>query len=117
MSSSVVKNCREKVTVEHSDFDWYKVEGNTLKNAANYLLELSERLPPHAFIDEHWYGYEDMEIRVLSYRDETDEELDKRLKQEEIDQERIREELKRSSEREKRRQEYLELKKEFGHLL
>lgn len=104
---------REKVLVEHP-FDWARVEGCTLMEAARYLLALAPTLPVDARIDEHWTGYEVMKIRVISYRDETDPEMDRRLEAERISREATIKRLENERARNERRLKYLELKKEFG---
>jgi hypothetical protein len=105
---------RKKIEVIHHEFDWKNLDGHTLKNAAEYLLSLAKDLPPTAVLDEHWSGYEDMEIRVMSWRDETDEEYEKRM-QEEL---RAAEYQKKKDAEEKARKDRLEqyhrLKREFG---
>jgi hypothetical protein len=105
---------RKKITVEHHEFSWDKINGQTLKDAAKYLVALARKLPPDAVIDEHWSGYEDMTIRVISYRDETDEELAKR---EIIERKRAEWEANRAAQekaRVERLSQYHWLRKEFG---
>jgi K+/H+ antiporter YhaU regulatory subunit KhtT len=103
---------RIDVVIEHDEFDWGKVEGVTLKEAAAYLARMAEKLPPDAFIDEHWTGYEDMKIRVISLRKETDQEYAVRKQQEESKEVAARIE-KEAAERAKRLAQYNQLKKEF----
>jgi hypothetical protein len=110
---SKIKIKRGNIMVEHHDFNWDEVKGQTLKDAAEYLNALAQRLPPDAVIDEHWSGYEDMTIRVISYRDETDEELAKR---EIIARNRAEWEAKRAAQekdRAERLAQYRRLRKEF----
>jgi hypothetical protein len=105
---------RITVIVEHGEFDWGKVEGVTLKEAAAYLARMAEKLPPDAVIDEHWTGYEDMKIRVISFRKETDQEYAMRKQQEGQSKERAARKEKEAAERAKRLKKYSELKREFG---
>lgn len=104
---------KKRVLVEH-DFDWGRIEGVPLSEAADYLRVLATGLPVDACLDEHWTGYEDMTMRVISYRDETDEEYARRLAAEaEAEKWRLEEE-RADRERAARREEYLRLKREFG---
>lgn len=105
---------RLEILVEHRKFDWGKINGTRLPEAAEYLTQLAKSLPKDAYIEEHWTGYEDMEIRVVSFRPETDEEYRGRKKQEEWQREYEEKEQARKAERDRRREEYLRLKKEFG---
>jgi len=68
-----MKKMRKKQVLQVVDCDTTRLFNVDLKKAANYLLEVYEE-HPMAELDEHWTGYEDMEIRFIYYRMETDEE-------------------------------------------
>lgn len=103
---------KQKVLVEH-DFDWSRINGADLNDAALYLTELAKK-HPGAVIDEHWTGYEDMTIRLVSYRDETDNEYTARLKLEAEKTAWAKKVAQEEKAREDRRKVYQTLKREFG---
>ena len=84
-----------------------------LKKAAAYLLEMDAKYPG-ASLEEHWYGYEEMELRFSRYRDETDEEYNYRVA--EHDRKQAEAALRKNTEHQKelRRKQYEKLRKEFG---
>ena len=51
----------------------------SLIEAANYLNEMSGKLPPDAVLETHWYDYEIMELEFEWYEEETDAEYQYRL--------------------------------------
>lgn len=70
----------QKLTIyEPIDCDIDKLFNVDLREAAEYLLSVYKKYP-NAALDEHWTGYEDMEIRFLVEREETDEEFFHRLR-------------------------------------
>ncbi len=104
---------RKNVIVEHPEFDWDKVRDVPLVDAAQYLLQLAPQLPQDACIDENWNCYDDMEIRVVSYRPETDDEMNERLREQARLKVLQKLDADRQAEAQKRREQYLKLKKEF----
>lgn len=103
-----------QVLVEHDEFDWQEMEGVPLAKAAKYLTELAKKLPADATLEEYWYGYEDMYIRVTSFRDETNEERQRREEQERWALELAKKQKEKDKKRAERLKEYHKLKKEFG---
>ena len=81
--------------------------------AAKYLLEVKSK-HPKAELEEHWSGYETMEMRFSWYRDETDEEMQDRIEREAFAKKLADERDKKEAEKDKRRKQYLALKREFG---
>jgi hypothetical protein len=63
------------------DADTEKLYHRDLRVAAAYLLDIATRYEG-AFLEEHWTGYETMEMRFGLYREETDEEYRDRLETE-----------------------------------
>ena len=106
---------RKKVMVEHPSFDWGEIEDATLKQAGNYLLKLAETLPAGAVIEDHTLSYDPIDIRVVSYRDETDEEYNSRKEHEAFAAKLAAEQQKREKELKKKQAEYEKLKRELGH--
>lgn len=104
---------KKKVLVDHNAFDWDEISGATLRDAGDYLLKLAETLPVDAYIDEHWTAHEDMEIRVLYYRDETDDEYAVRKEWEAEKARRDEEQRKRDEKWVEKRAEYHRLKREL----
>jgi len=86
---------------------------NSLDDAIKYLQHIKS-IYPTASLDEHWTGYEDMEMTFVFYRDETDDEMLARLEKIKRDEERAAEEREKAALREQRYKQYASLKKEFG---
>lgn len=106
---------RQKILVEHRNFDWSQIEGATLKEAGEYLLKLAETLPSDAFIEDNTMSYDPTEIRVVSYRDETDDEYTAR-KEREASAARLKEAERREKEKRKEKEaQYQKLKRELGY--
>lgn len=115
MRGSGVRSDKKQVLVEHTSFDWGKVDGATLRDAAKYLLDLAKTLPAEAVIDENPLGYDPTEIRVISYRDETDEEYAARKEAEAVSVRLAAEQQRRDEERRAKRAAYEKLKRELGY--
>lgn len=90
-----------------------------IPDAIKYMQEVFQRLKPKAYqgvvcLDEHWTGYEDMEMIFKYHTFESDDEVLARLQENErarIYQEQERE---KQRQREERRKQYEKLKQEFG---
>lgn len=77
----MTKRKSERRTVEVAiDCDTSRLYG-PLADAIAYLQEVLAAHPEAAglSLDEHWTGYEDMEMRFVYARPETDEEYERRL--------------------------------------
>lgn len=99
--------------LQSKDADTQRLYG-TLDDAISYLQEMKAKLPADASLEEHWTGYEDMELRFVWYREETDVEYLDRMSAEE---ERRREEIRKKEEdrqKAERRKAWEELNREFG---
>jgi hypothetical protein len=69
---------RKKVEVR-IDVDRDRLYGG-IDDAIKYLQEIKEQYRgTNIGLDEHWTGYEDMDMTLLYSRDETDEEMAARL--------------------------------------
>lgn len=108
-------NGNEKQTVEVAiECDTDRLYGS-LGTAIKYLQEIRDKHKGKGIIlDEHWFGYEDMELRFLYYRDETDAELNDRIEQERSRAEQAAEEKREKLEREAKFKQYNDLKDELG---
>lgn len=90
---------RKRVEVR-VDADTDRLYGD-IDKAILYLAEVRDQYQGKTLdgisLDEHWTGYEDMEMTFVYYREETDEELSRRLEQEAAEK-RYQEKLNRESE-------------------
>ena len=102
---------RKRVEVE-IDCDTNRLYGD-LKEAAAYLLEIAEQYP-QASLDEHWTGYEDMEMRFVYHREENDEEFAARLEEERQEADRLERQRAEGAKKAERRQQWEKLNREFG---
>lgn len=93
-----------------------------IDGAIAYLKKLSHEYKAKGFakisLQEHWFGYEDMEIILNCQRKETDREHSIRLNAEKEEKNRLEEERKKKQEREEERakdfEEFTRLKKMFS---
>lgn len=96
------------------DCDTKRLYG-TIDEAIKYLQEVKEA---HKGIDiqldECWTGYEDMHMRFVYSRPETDKEYADRRKQEQAEARRKAQRDKEERELAQRRNQYERLKREFG---
>ena len=95
------------------DCDTNRLYGD-LPTAIKYLTEIHEKYPT-ARLNEHWVGHEDMEMRFVFYRDETEKEIGDRLEKEQKQRDHNRRMLEAEEQRAKRRKEYYRLREEFGY--
>jgi hypothetical protein len=107
----MTKDKRREV-LETLDCDTERLYG-TLDQAIAYLKEVRET-HPQATLEEHWTGYQDMEMRFSWSRPETDEEMQHRVEQERAQERFKAEQRKKETAREERRKQYLKLQQEFG---
>ena len=107
----MVANNKHQI-LEAVDCDTARLYG-PLDLAAKYLLEVKSKYP-NATLEEHWTGYENMEMRFSWYRDETDNEMQDRLEQEAFAKKLADDQRRKDEEKATRRKQYLALKKEFG---
>jgi hypothetical protein len=103
---------RIKIEVE-VDCDKDRLYGN-IDGAIKYLQEIKEKYPSDIVLDEHWTGYEDMTMRFVYCRDETDEEYNRRLADEAAKAEIFRRAQIEEKAKNERRKEYERLSREFG---
>jgi hypothetical protein len=78
-------NFEPKVITEALPFDYGAVFNVPLEQAVQYLNALVQtHVDKTLYLDEHWAGYEDMEIRLMHQRLETDEEMEARIEAEHL---------------------------------
>lgn len=109
----MVDRSKTPITVEmRIDADRERLYGPILEAIA-YLREVHAQ-HPNAELDEHWTGYEDMDMTFVWHRQETDDEFQARQKQ--IAEEDRRAELQQREAETKshRRKQWERLKREFG---
>ena len=87
-----------------------------LPDAIKYLQEIrAEHMDkPDLSIDEHWPGYEDVELRFLYHSEETDEEYQARLQQEEYARKQAERDANEKAAKAERRKKWEALNREFG---
>lgn len=102
----------KRIIIRRDDVDTVKLYG-PLKEAGLYLLELAEKYPDGS-LDEHWTGYEDMEMTILFTSEETDDEERHRIAAEKYAKEREEREKNLKKSREKDLKEYNRLKNKLG---
>jgi hypothetical protein len=105
---------REIIKVRE-DCDTDRLYGS-IDDAISYLTEMRDKFRgcDRFGLEEHWTGYEDMEM-VFSYtREENDEEFARRLADEELRRRVAAEERKRREDREKDLKEFNRLKSRLG---
>ena len=92
---------KRQIITERINCDTSRLYGD-IDDAIKYLSEMRDQYQgKRAFgLDEHWTGYEDMEMVLSFEREENDEEYSYRLKQEEWDRQRVAEDAKRKEQRE-----------------
>jgi hypothetical protein len=104
---------RKKVDVR-IDVDRDRLYGG-IDDAIKYLQEIKEQYRgTNIGLDEHWTGYEDMDMTLLYSRDETDEEFSRRLEMEERERQYALAQRKREDERKKDFRELERLKSKLG---
>lgn len=108
----MTKKAKRQYVTEHIVADTVRLYG-PIPDAIAYLREVHAK-HPHAELTEHWSGYEDMEMQFQWVRDETDDEMAKRLADEAEKREREAQQVKEAIERAERRSQYEKLKREFG---
>jgi hypothetical protein len=90
--------------------------GKPINSAINYLIELQSKYGADATLEEGWTGYEDNYFYVYYEEPESDYEYEQRV-QKELERLRIKkekEELKKLNARQKKLEQYEQLKKELG---
>lgn len=109
-----MKTERKRVEVR-LDVDTDRLYGD-IDGAIRYLTEIRDQYQGVGIsLDEHWTGYEDMEMTFVYFREENDEEFNRRLEEEEA-QRRYQEKLNRETEqRLKDQKEYERLRVKLGH--
>ena len=105
---------KRKTVIERVAADVDKLYG-PLDVTIAYLQQMQKSLPAGAALEEHWTGYEDMQMCISWARDETDEELKLRLAQEEHDRKLAEEIAKLKREKDKRKRQWEKLRREFGY--
>lgn len=107
-------SARQKVHVR-IDVDTKRLYGS-LDDAIAYLKEIKrEHGGKEEFgLEEHWTGYEDMEMVFSYWREETDAEMSERLGDERREKARIKEQKKREEERKRDMDEYERLRSKLG---
>ncbi len=110
----MAKEKSEKRTIDQEvDCDTGRLYGD-IDGAIAYLIEMRDRhRGTDISLDEHWTGYEDMEMRFVYSRLETDEEFAQRLE----DEERIRRVAEAERTREAQRKRDLDEYKRLGQRL
>jgi hypothetical protein len=105
----------QKQNVEvREDVDTERLYGN-IDGAIKYLEEIRDKFKgTNITLDEHWTGYENMEMNFLWTRLETDEELASRLEQEERRRQYAQQEAAREKARQRDLTEYYRLKRMYG---
>lgn len=105
----------KKVRVEvHVDCDTDRLYGS-IGQAIKYLKEVQEQYKGYDIsLFEHWTGYEDMEMKFVYFRDETNEEMNRRIEERKRQQELEKEWAQKEEDRKKRLEQYEKLKREFG---
>lgn len=81
--------------------------------AIAYLEEVYSEYPD-AQLDEHWYGYESMEMRFTFLRDETDAEYQARLDQIALVEKNRKRKAREDQTRKQKLTQYNKLKRELG---
>ena len=109
-SSNKISKARIQVEVE-VDCDTNRLYGN-IQDAIKYLQEVAKNYPG-IVLDEHWTGYEDMEMRFVYYREENDDEYNLRMKYEEVVRERNRKAQQEAARRKEIMDKIAELKKKL----
>ena len=90
----------------------------SIDEAISYLTEIREQYRgTNISLDEHWTGYEDMEMTFVYTREETDAEMAHRIMRAEADRKRAEEERKRKAERAKDQKEYERLAQKLGRYI
>lgn len=99
---------------ERLDVDKDRLYGN-LNDAIKYLQEIKkEYCGIDIRLDEHWTGYEDMDMTFVYYRDETDEEMSIRIEIEERNRLYAKEQRQREETRKADLAELKRLKEKLG---
>lgn len=99
--------------LETFDCNTDRMYSPNLKVAIAYLQEIDATYPGVS-LEEHWYGYESMELRFVRYRPENNAEYDARMQREESNRKAAEFAKDKEHQKELRRKEYLKLKREFG---
>ena len=108
----MTNSLKRKKVLETLGCDTARLYGDLLE-AAYYLIEVHAK-HPNATLEEHWTGYEDMEMRFSWSRPETDEEMRERAEHEAATARFEAAQREKAKAREERRKIYLALKREFG---
>ncbi len=108
-----VRNERKQVEVG-VDCDTQRLYGD-INGAIRYMEEIRDaHKGVNIMLDEHWTGYEDMEMRFVYWREENDEEFTRRQEREEWERKRAEEERKRTAARKRDLDEYNRLRTKLG---
>lgn len=109
------KKEEQKILVEERvDVDTKRLYGS-LDDAILYMTEIRDQYRGvDITLDEHWTGYEDMEMTFVYQREETDTEFACRLRQIEADRRYAAEKKRLADQREKDLEELARLKSKLG---
>lgn len=109
-----MKNKNQTKIEERFNVDKNRLYGN-LNDTIKYLQEIKEKYSGIDIrLDEHWTGYEDMDMTFVYNRDETREETLTRLEIEEQNQRYAREQRKREETRKADLAELKRLREKLG---
>jgi pyridoxine/pyridoxamine 5'-phosphate oxidase len=87
----------ERLRIEvRVDCDTERLYSENIDDAIQYLQEMKAKYAGYKIsLDEHWTGYEDMQMTFVFWRDENDEEYNRRMEMKRAREEREREEEER----------------------
>lgn len=108
------KQPQRRTITERIDTDTGRLYG-PLPDAIAYLQEVQAKYPgTNISLEEHWTGYEDMDMTFSYTRPETDDEMAARLEKERRRNDEAACEAVRVADRQESRKQYEALKREFG---
>lgn len=103
-----------KQIIERIEVDKNRLYGS-IDDAIKYLTEMrTQYLGTDIGLEEHWTGYEDMDMVLCYTRDENDLEMSSRLATEAWEKKRAKEEERMRKDREKDLADYQRLKSRLG---
>jgi hypothetical protein len=109
------KEEQRQIIEVREDCDTGRLYGS-IDDAISYLAEMRDKFRDcdRFGLEEHWTGYEDMEMVFSYYREESDEEFARRLDEEERQRVRAAEERRREDQRKADLKEFERLKARLG---